>query len=257
MNIVYLKNGERVILHQKLSENEYVIERLYIYNYQDGEPYEEPSGEKIFVDKVYINAPIESIDKQYNEKYQKYLDLNKSVQSLNEELQSLKNEVYKIKNEKTNLSKLIFNKSQLKTAKTIHYFISDRIMPVLMTDYAKTGMKMSLQVQVYSDSVRAWSYELHKNNDSWGSSDKIDDEYGFFFDLSDEELERITIERVKTFKSDNFYAGYLQSIDNKYLTKELIEIKEKFIIDRKEKQIADCRKTIQLKTTELNLLLEN
>lgn len=257
MNIVYLKNGERVILHQKLSENGYVIEKLYIYNYQDGEPYEEPSGEKIFVDKVYIYAPIESIDKKYNEKYQKYLDLNKSVQSLNEELQSLKNEVYKIKNEKTNLSKLIFNKSQLKTAKTIHYFISGKIMPVLMTDYAKQGMKMSLEVSVYSDSVRSWSYKLYTNDNGWGSSDKVDDEYGFFFDLSDEEIERITIERVKTFKSNSFYGGYLKSIDNKYLTKELIEFKEKFIIDEKEKQIADCRKIIELKTTELNLLLEN
>ena len=115
---------------------------------------------------------------------------------------------------------------------------------------------ISLEVSVYSDSVRAWSYRLYKNDNSWGSSDKVDDAYGFLFDFSEEELEKAIIERVKAIGVNQFYPNYLRSIDNKYLTEELIQIKNKFIFEQKEKQIADCRKTIKLKTTELNLLLE-
>jgi len=258
--IVYLKNGGRAILHQELSVNEFVVEEMFLYNDRhdedgSGKPYEEPSGVKIIVDKIFDTAPIQSIDKLYEDKYLAFQELNKSVQNLNKELQLARNEVYQMKNEKTNLSKLIFNKSQLKTAKTIHYFVQGKIMPELMTDYAKQGMKMSLEVSVYSDSVRAWSYKLYVNDSTWGSSKKVDDKTGFLFDLSDEELDTITIERMKSMKVEEFDANYLRSIEDKYLTTELIQIRDKFVIDQREKQISDCRKTIESKTTELNLLL--
>jgi len=259
--IIYLKNGERAILHQELAINEFVVEKLYLYNDRhdedgSGEPYEEPSGMKIIVDKIFDTAPIQSIDKLYADKYKAFEKLSVSVRTLTSELQTLRNDVYKEKVIQTNLSKLIFNKSQLKTAKTIHYFIDDKIMPELMTDYAKQSMKMTLEVSVYSDSIRAWSYRLYVNDNSWGSSDKVDDTYGFLFDLTDEELDKAIIERVKTKQAKDFYAGYLSQIDNKYLTDELIQIKDKFKSDQVEKQIAECRKTIELKTTELNLLLD-
>lgn len=205
---VYTKDGRCGKLIRKESDNKFLIQLYMNYaewvgdsEYGEVDSYSELSENMIYTDVIYQTPPTELIDP-------KIIELRETVKSLSEQKKELIAEISKQQRElkqtlsfKTDLEKWHFDLSQFRNAKKVICFTLDRIAPFIidMPKYQSDFSRIDLTIKLYLDGEQ--KSHIYTFND-WGdreyNPEKIDTKYGFMFDISDEEITRITLERSET-----------------------------------------------------------
>lgn len=233
MKTVYLRNGEKCALHQELPTGEFLIEQYYDYPGHEGDYYEELSGVKTVVKEIFYSAPIEKIDEEYAKKENLLTQLNANVSELKSEESKLKYSIQNISKNIIDREKFIIDRSEFLKAKEIVVFIEGRLMPKRTKD-SKYGFKISLSIEMRTGEQFAWYYSLYDHNDRFSYSDNVDKKYGMLYDPSEEEVEKIILEKLNSKEWD--YTS-LKTLPEKLITDEIRQKIAKGEQEEKEKSL--------------------
>ena len=225
MKDFYLKNGEKVRLIEKISDNRFLVESYMYYAGYDGNDYEDLSGIQIVVNEIFESAhPIYA--KEVESAKQKLIDINKDIADKRKELLDIKTELTINEKKRNDLSKLIIDRSQFLNCKEFVVFIKDKIMPTRREGGAR-GLKMSIEINLITGEQRNWVYKIY--DDYTSSSDWIEKSSDILFDPTEEEITERIKERIK---SGNFSATQISMTDDKYLDEDQINAKRADILER-------------------------
>jgi tRNA U34 5-carboxymethylaminomethyl modifying enzyme MnmG/GidA len=173
--------------------------------------------------KIYSTPPSDKMLEEYREIIESIKRKNDELLSAKIELQQTLNHLSKIKKQKTDLSNLIFNRSELKNAKTIVAF-SDGVDPFITDNYRK--LKISIEYYPAAHRKKYWVYKIYED-ENCGISNDVDEEYGLICDLSEDEIIKIGKERADKMFDRKKLADYrLLNADDKYLSERLMSVKK-------------------------------
>lgn len=256
METVFLHNGQECSLVKKLSDNEFIVNPVNVYTTEDGEQYQDISGQAVVVDQIFYTAPVAKINSEY-------LSISDKVDIKRAELRDISNQVYKLKSEletikktKTDLSRLIINRSEILSANRLSFFKDGHILPKDIPKEEFNKIKLSCHVSMKDGKFQTWYYQLNSSSDSYSSGDYIDEEYGIIINATPEELDRITKERVKNTPSNSnkFNDHALLNTPDLYLTEELILQKNKIALTRREREVKEATEAYNRALSQLQKL---
>jgi hypothetical protein len=223
MEVVYLKNGQSALLEKKIDDENYLVSPSFIYYEYDGQENED-WGQAIVVKEIFSKPPVENISKEFLNKLDSVQKKTEELKSITKEVDSARHELGKIERQKTDLSKLIFNRSEFKNAETIAAFSGSNVEPFVLSEKLKKNLRISIEILLPKGEERAWVYKIY--DDWYGSSNYVDQEYGFLFDKSEEELAEIARKRAdKLYDKESISNWNLLHADENFLSDRLIEIK--------------------------------
>lgn len=198
--LVYLKNGQQAYLVEKTASGKFVVEPIIEATDSEGNEYDYTNPPTI-VDEIFKVAPVEKIDAEIKSKQAQSAELTKTMQGVNAELSAARNELHRAKTELTNIAKSRIDLSQFRTCKSFAFFVKDMVTPVVIGDmkklYSGRKFKLSFYVDMHDGKTTKWVSSIQHEHESWsaGSDHKIDEEYGFMFDMTEEDLIKIAKER--------------------------------------------------------------
>ena len=248
MEKIYLKNGQEAYLDKKIDDNNFLVVPVMFYGGDDGEAYED-MGDAIVVSEIFKSVPIEKIQDDYINILDKIKTKNEALRTIEVELSRANNELRRIETQTTNIGKVIYNRSELKTAERITVFPKDGVMSYDMSEKNKKNLKISIEFNVINGEERAWASKYY--GDSWGSGDFLDPDCGFVVNATDDEIIEITKERIKGKPKDFFNGHRLAQVPDTYLTSELIEIKSQYVDNQKNVKVEGLKKMIKNAQEEL------
>lgn len=229
MQTVYLKDGTQCRLVSK-QDNGYLVEPFMMYATEDGDYDSDLSGILKIVTEVFHKAPIELIEAECQKVYDRIGILTQERDKLQQEKNELSIEVNKLNRQKTDLTKLTFNRSDIKNAKRIVAFPRGNIAPFILDPKNRHKLTLSIEISDYDPKIRAWTYRLY-GDDNWSSGDYFDEQFGIKCDISDEEISAIVSNRLATIKFDDYA---VKRTDDKWLNHEYIERKNNILVKEKE-----------------------
>ena len=253
MEDVYLIDGRKARLISQ-SEGEYIV-RPYLTYYpeseEDEEEYSEANGAIESVSKIFKRSPIEVIEEEYKIISDRVNKLNSEYEEKRKTLSTINQDIRKAENEKTNLERLIVNKSEIKNAKRIVFFEADAIEPFIF-EPTSGNLKLSLyyDITLFGMEERVWGYTM--SWERWDNGKRYDPKYGLMFDISDEEILRLTLERQESMTISDWQ---LSRCADKWLSPSLKERKDKIISDNRERSIISLKAEIHKKQEELSKLV--
>lgn len=233
MNVVYLRNGEKCELIEKLSNGKFLVEHYFVYNgYDEQSDYEQLSGSHVVVSEVFNNPPLAVIDNEVLEKEALLNNLKSAVSEMQAEERKLKHFISQIQKTKIDNEKYIINRTDLLNAKDVAVFHENKVMPTVKSKQ-KYGLKLSIEIKMNTGEERVWSSQLYYEDDNYNSSDYIDQKQGILIDPTDDELDAIILKRVDKLKSN---LSKLVGVPEKYLTPDLIQsLKEQKELEKAKK----------------------
>lgn len=256
---VYLPNGECVRLEYITEEGKFIVntymQQIYV-NYEgdevDVDEYKTDSLRK--VDRILKNPPIAVKDKRLAELDSKIKESENELNSVIVKKREIQDELLKLEKRKNDLENFTFDRSELKKAKKITFFNPESINPVTMDNSGVYDrFKIHIQVDIKSGDQLGWYKSIDATWDRWSTDFKIDLKYGFLIDKSDEEIEIISKKRaLEVF--DDLREYYKENANNKYLTSEMIKVKNGIIKSRKEKEKEQLVKKIEQQRTSIEKL---
>jgi hypothetical protein len=252
METVYLKNGQQADLIREV-DGKFLVAPYYTYNGYEGEEYSEAGTSLEMVTEVFKSAPVEKLQ----EDYKSLLEQLKKAQELAKDVEIEKNKAISqyqsLVKQTTDLEKFIINRGELKKAKTFTVFPDKEFLPISYPNPNYNGFKINVVINIQTGEEQAWAYKLYKDyNDSYGHY--VDMKSGILCDLSEEEIDRITKERIASRPVDYFSRSRIDDVDDRFLTPELIDIKNKAIAESKQKSIVKLNKEISDAQEKLKLL---
>lgn len=254
MQTVYLKDGTQANLIAKI-EKGFVVDPIKIYHDHEGEEeYNEPSGDVMMVEKVYETAPKELIQEEYKDILLKVEEQEKVLADKREEIRKLDREVANLKNTKTDTSRYIINREQLRTAKRLILWPTNSIAPRIMDGGSSHKFTVSYEISQYKNEERAWCYKLWEENksNSWSSSEYFDEQYGIKTDLTDEQILHFTHQRISRFKKDfHSWENVLLRTDDSWLTPEYILLKSELKDKARQNALIKAKQEVEKAQAEL------
>lgn len=201
----------------------YLVDPYVTFKYYEDNEESAPSGKVELVQEIFETPPTELIEAECQRIYDRMAIISAEKDKLEKEAGILRSEVSTLQKTKTDLGKLIINRSEIKNAKRIILFEKDKIPPFIMEEGKKiTKINLSYQISQWENQERAWSYELGWG-DSWSSGQYFDEDYNLMFDLTDEEILRIAKERqIKKVFPD----WAIKSTPDQWLTEEMLKKKQ-------------------------------
>lgn len=260
LKLVYLSDGQQCYLIETISESKFIVDPIVTVETHEGS-YDVESHAYRIVDKIYDKPPVMKIADEVKEQQAKLSDLKQKQILAQKELSETQYQIVKEKTSLSDLSKWKVDLSKFKTCKRICFFMPDELY-MIVTDKPKYSyhlFRLTFQIDIQKGEETNWVTKYDGEGYSAGGyKDKIDEEYGFMFDLSDEEIDRLTIERIN--KKDMSSYTHLKAMENlpeKYRTtaisNRIIELKEKqrlASISSYEKQLSDITEKLNaLKAT--------
>lgn len=245
MEIVFLEDGRQANLIAKTDKG-YVVDPISKYeDYEGEEEYEEPSGKVLQVAKVFKVAPVDIINEEYKAIIQKVEEQEKILSEKRQELSKAKHELSQIEKQKTDLAKMIINRTELVSAKRLIVWIKGRIAPRIMDVKNSLKLTISYTVSRYQAEEKCWAYGTWSDYDgdkAWSTyGEYFDPEYGIKADLTDEEVLQITHER----QTKNEYDSYeLRRTDSKWLTQENIEKRAEYVEQENKYLLKEAEKNL-------------
>lgn len=245
MEIVFLEDGRQAKLIAKTDKG-YVVDPMAVYqDYETEEEYTEETGNVVQVSKVFKVAPLDVVNAEYKEVLDKIAEQEAVLCQKRSELSKAKHELSQIEKQKTDLGKMIINRTELVNAKRLIVWIKDRIAPRVMDVRSSLKLIISYTVSRYESEEKCWAYSTwsdYENDKGWSTySEYFDPEYGVKADLTDDEILQITHQRQLKNKFDSYA---LKSTDPKWLTPENIE---------KRSELNEQENKNMLKVAEKNL----
>lgn len=238
MKTVYLKDGQEADLIKKIDDNNYIVDPYMTWYGYEGDENTESSGNRIVVDSIYSKPPVKKINKEI-------ADLNSKIEDSNNKLSAIKTEHFKlsrelslIENQKTDLSKLIINKSELMKAERITVFESGGFTPIHISKNKIRSFKLTVHLVILAGEEKAWSYEMSEYDERFDYSKYVDMKTGFIIDKSDEEILEISRKRIidASLLNDGISDRRLERINDDLLSEDLKTRKKDFTKSEKQKQ---------------------
>lgn len=244
MDTVYLKDGSMAKFIAK-SDTGYVVDPLMIYQDDEtGEEWTEPSGRVQVVDVVYAHAPKLAFDQDLKEISVKVEEFEKQLSDKRSELSQLE---YKLKNTKTEISRYIINREELRLAKRLIVFEKDSIEPKILDGLRSRKFTVSYEISQYAGEERCWSYKLYSDDREgrYTSSQYFDPEYGIMVDLTDEQVKEKTFERQNKRGLKGFNSYSICTTPDEWLTPEFITEKKRQKELDKQRALEKAEKTLK------------
>lgn len=246
MELVYLSNGQACYLKETIG-NKFIVNKIFEYEDEENGLQEIEDGNDNVVDKIFHSKPIEKIASELKELQSKKQEYLNAISELESKKRTLKYEVEQITKTQISNSKFILNRTELLNAATLALFVKDRIMPITLNNKERSfrGLKLSLSIEISTGTERRWGYKLY--DDYAGTSgDYLCEKYGILINPTEEEIDTTIRKRLLEFKFSDYC---LKSVDDKYLTAELLSTKNAFIKNEKIKEKENLEKEL-LKITE-------
>jgi hypothetical protein len=255
MEKVYLKNGAAVNLVKQIDNDNFIVEpALIFYDHEGNEDYE--WGDRIVVNKIYRTPPKEVIQKDYLDLLENITAKTGDLQKINAELFKAERAISKIKSQKTDLEKMIINRSELKTAKSITVFNTDSAAPCTLSEKEKRYLKIQLTISVIDGEETAFSCKWY--GEEWSSNNRVDLKYGFLCDMPDDDIIALAKKRSVDIFKDGENSYTLKHTDDRYLADSVIEIKKPLIekdktnkLENLMKKISDAEENVKILRAEL------
>lgn len=247
MQTVFLKDGSQAILITQTPTG-YVVNPLESYQGSDGEEYTEPSGNIKLVDKVYTAAPKEVIEAEYAAILAKVEEQERLLSAKTLELRKAQMNLTSIINTKTDVSRHIINREELRNAKRLILWPKDQIAPRIMDGTKSHQFTISVKITQYREEERMWCYELYSDDkdNSWTNSQYFDVKYGIKVDLTDDEIKALTHERIDGLKKANSsWPSTLLRTADEWLTPEYLEEKNAIKTNNKQNELEKAFKELQ------------
>ncbi len=236
---VYLANGEEVKLIQELADGSFAIETIEVYCDFDGNEDEQP-GSRMIVDRVLSEPPVQKFADRVQRLREDLYHIEEQIESRNSDLWKIKSEIESLSKTKTDLGNMIINRREILEAKTVHVFKQNNITPFLID-----GEDSIIRISFRMDSGKVGIYQIHIDEEgSMGYSNAIDMKYGIMLDVAEEDLQRMTRERVGASK-DLQRDWDISHTDDKYLPEDLIEKKREILRKYSTKAIENAQKEIE------------
>lgn len=266
MQVVYLKDGRKCKLISKTDDGKYIVDPFAVYytsTFEDCEPahdqdeqFEMLSNQLVQVDKVYIKPPADVIEAECRELLKTGAELQKQYDELNKEYTQLKRSYEQMKGYKTDLSRYIINREELKTAKRLIVWPKDRIEPRIMGGIDAVKIHLHYTIEKWPNQEKVWVYKGYTDQryheDSWSTYDEyFDEEYGIKIDLTDEEILTLTHERQRKKKFDEHA---ILSAEEKWLTPENLERKKAYMEQNRKNAIDQAEKELKRAVKRLEQL---
>lgn len=239
MTNVYLKNGEMCILHKQISENEFLVEKVYAYapyhEDDDSELQVEGSGERIVVDDVFKSAPTEVLDTKYTELTNSVKRVDKELVDLYKQKRELVKEVESLRNTRTDLYNFIVNRSDLLTAERLVMITEN--FNIVERDVSK-DFWATFEVNVHSGITRrkfGWLDEGRMYSQTLRSvlinptDDEIKNAITFQYDI----------------ESNDYRKSSIKNVSDKYLTDALKKVKADKIAANYEAKLLSAKKDLE------------
>lgn len=266
---VYTKGGRCGKLIRKEADNKFLIQLYMNYaewvgdsEYGEVDSYSELSENMIYTDVIYHTPPTELIDP-------KIIELRETVKSLSEQKAELIAEINKQKYElkqtqtfTTDLKRWQFDVSQFRNAKKVAMFIKGVIKPLIvdMPTYKSNFERISLTIKISLDG-KYGSY-MHRYFD-WDSNhthdaEHIDENYGYMFDIDDDELTHITLERSETLPLDTIdnWKNGKGGMPEKYMSQRFKDYLAQREVKQKEQVTNQLKEKIAAQQLELEKLTQ-
>lgn len=240
MAIIYLKDGTIADLVSKTDAG-YLVNPHYTYFTDEGEE-DAPSGSLKIVQEVFDKAPVELIDADYQKILQLYEDKQIEVEEIKLNLLQLKGEVSQLERTKSDFSKAIFNRSEIKNAKRFIVFRKTTIIPFILDNKNHLKLSINYEISNYELSERMWVYKL--SFDRWDHSEYFDEKYGLFLDLTDEEILSKCLERQNALGIGYFADHHIKNTPDQWLTTEFKEKKKELLLSDVTKKKSDIETKI-------------
>lgn len=245
MKTIYLKDGRIADLITQ-TEKGYLVNPHIEWGFES-ERDSGPSGNVELVQEIFDTAPVDLIEKECQKVYDRMQIIASERDKLQEDKNSLWRDVEALKREKTNLSKLTFNRSDIKNAKRLVVFSDKQIAPVIYDPHNRHKLTLSIEITDYDPKIRAWIYKFY-GDERYGSGDYFDEKYGVRCDLTDEEVMALNLERLASKKWDDWD---IIRTDDKWLTPEFIERKKEILSKEAAREIETTKKEIEKYQTKL------
>ncbi len=235
MSTVYLKDGSRATLVSKINDGFLVKRHLVCQKWnedsEDEEEFIEESDQVEIVNEVFQKAPVDFIETEYRRWLDKVSEQERILSEIQKEKSALASEVFRLKNSKTDITRVIFNKEELRNAKRLTVFRRDRIEPHSIDPQHRLKLTISYEVTNYGvGEPNCWLYNFYGDREgSWGSSDYFDPQYGIMPDLTDQQIIEATTSRLlkRGIGGEKGFSPYaLTGCPDSWLTPEFIEQKK-------------------------------
>lgn len=273
-NLRYLKDGSEVQLIETLAKDRYLIQRWIETIITDNEGYEIDRDQelhetielyegsllsvkpKMKFDEQIANqkAEISELEKQILEAKNEFQDYKIKIQEANREL-------HDIKEKKTDIQKGFLNITQLKNAKSIHYFEYNKVVPVSLEEkslkqYQDQNIFLEQVVYYNNDKKKIESRIKFYNYSSFGT--KID---RIYIDKSENEMIEISKSIQREWNKDQIkrQLNHIINSNDKWLIPELIEVKKSGKIEDLQNKIKTKKSNIEkmeLETASLSMELD-
>lgn len=264
MSTIFLKDGRMADLVTKTDKG-YLVDPYISWNDYDGQAESAPSGNVELVAEIFNSAPIDLIDSEYKAILQKVQEQEKILAIQRAEVNELNRQTMAAKNQKTDLSRFIINREELRTAKRLVLWPTDEIKPRIMDGSKSHKFSLSYEISQYKGEERVWCYKVHneeRRGDGYSTySQYYDETYGIKIDLTDEEILKMTQDRIGRFKKDyHSWKNILLRTDDEWLTPEYIEEKKQlkeadrqYQITQAEKELAKAKDNLEKLKKELTV----
>ena len=250
--IVYLEQGQEAYLVEQFGDK-FLVDPIYTtFDYEGEECIEAMSS--IVVNKIYSKPPVRKIQEEYDNIYQKLDKKKVELGVIENDVRIADLELSEIKSKKCQLDRMIFDRSELMSAKRITIF-TNGYNPVDIGKNVQKNMKLSFEYGVCDGSERAWNYQYYEEH-HYGSGDYIDSKYGFLINKTDDEIIEITKKRICELEGKRHDTWKLKFAEDKYLNDELKEKKNSIVKEERAKKIEQQIVTIQKAQEKLKQLTE-
>lgn len=252
MKKYYLKDGELVHLIKEF-DNQYLVEKIYIYQDYDGE-YEDLSGVKIIVDKIYEKPPIEKKYNELSEILTKIDNKNKVLSELEREILSRKNDINKINTQIEDIEKWKIDLSVYRKAKELVFFSEDSMKLIILNprEFKEGGYKFNFSVNVFSGKINHYGISIDWEGRAGYSHDRIDIDFGILIDPSEDKIKEFVHKRFIEFKDKSRRDYYLNDIPDIYCSDEIKKRKKEIIADRINERIKSIENSIEEAKEEIS-----
>lgn len=241
METIYLKSGQQAVLIEKTKTGKYLVDPIKIYNSfgEEDDFFEEQSGQIIAVDEIFEKPPLDKISKEYKDIQNKIKDAEKTLRDVLREKADAVAEKRKIELELTSMKHWRIDRKQFRECKRFAFFVKNSIMPVVIGGkknlFNARDFRILFSVDMLDGKVSEWVSSVDYKYDSWSYAHqhKIDEDYDFMFDPTDEELIEITKKRSDTLDLSKLsYTTKANTVPEKFRTDRV----NAFIIEEEKRQ---------------------
>ena len=250
-NTVYLKDGQKAQLIEKITDNKYLIAPVFEYDAYEGEMYEDTGEEKI-ISELFTKPPEHLFDVKILAAKNILQETEQKHRKLSLENAQISAQIRTLKKTETDLKKLIINKEALMTANRLT--VVENYNPVDLKKKegwrsGQYGFKINFGFSITDEDISISTSRLYENSSDYGMS--IDKEVGVLVDKTDDEITEVIKNKASKAKLTDWDLKRIQDI---YLNDDLLKRKTELLQTENENEVEKLKNEIALKQTQLELM---